>query len=92
MSGIYWFCKGLGRKKSYISERNLQPLAKVILLFKTIVTLNRNKDHQRMMVDQMFMIVQNLRLFLTDVTPTAVAPTADQFGPYWTILNHDEPY
>ena len=35
-----------------------------------------NKDHQRMMVDLMLMIVQNLRLFLTDVTPTAVAPTA----------------
>ena len=34
-----------------------------------------NKDHQRMMVDPMYMIVQNLRLFLTTVTPTAVAPT-----------------
>ena len=27
-----------------------------------------------MMVDQMLMIVQSLRLFLTAVTPTAVAP------------------
>ena len=44
-----------------------------------------------MMVDPMFMIVQNLGLFLTAVTPTAVAPTADQFGPYWTILNQLEP-
>ena len=35
-----------------------------------------NKDHQRMMVDPMFMIVQNLRSFLTAVTPTAVKPTA----------------
>ena len=51
-----------------------------------------NKDHQRMMVDPMFMIVKNVRLFLTAVTPTAVAPTADQFGPYWTILNHIKPF
>ena len=29
-----------------------------------------------MMVDPMFMIVQSLRLFLTAVTPTAVAPIA----------------
>ena len=35
-----------------------------------------NKDHQRMMVDPMFMIVQSLRLFLTAVTTTAVAPIA----------------
>ena len=28
-----------------------------------------------MMVDPMFMIVQSLRSFLTDVTPTAVTPT-----------------
>ena len=34
------------------------------------------KDHQRMMVDPMFIIVQNLSLFLTAVTPTAVAQTA----------------
>ena len=33
-----------------------------------------NKDHQRMMVDPMFMIVQSLRSFLTVVTTTAVAP------------------
>ena len=30
----------------------------------------RNKNHQRMMVDPMFMIIQNSRLFLTAVTPT----------------------
>ena len=35
-----------------------------------------NKDHQRMMVDPMFMIVQSLRSFLTAVTTTAVIPTA----------------
>ena len=35
-----------------------------------------NKDHQRMIVDPMFMIIQNSRLFLNAVTPTAVAPTA----------------
>ena len=28
------------------------------------------------MVDPMFMIIQSLRLFLADVTPTAVIPTA----------------
>ena len=31
-----------------------------------------NKDHQRMMVDPMIMIVLSLRSFLTAVTPTAV--------------------
>ena len=35
-----------------------------------------NKDHQRMMVDPMFMIVQSLWSFLTAVTTTAVAPIA----------------
>ena len=33
------------------------------------------KDHQRMMVDPMFMVVQTLRSFLTAVTSTAVTPT-----------------
>ena len=37
---------------------------------------NRNKDHQRMMVEPMFKIVQSLRSFLSAVTPTAVIPTA----------------
>ena len=36
-----------------------------------------NKDHQRMMVDPVLMIVQSLRSFLTAVTPTAVVPIAD---------------
>ena len=36
---------------------------------------DNNKDPQQMMVDAMFLIVQNLRLFITAVTPTAVAPT-----------------
>ena len=35
-----------------------------------------NKDHQRMMVYPMLMIVQSLRSFLTAVTTTAVTPTA----------------
>ena len=35
-----------------------------------------NKDHQKMMVDPIFLIVQNVRSFLTAVTPTAVTPTA----------------
>ena len=41
-----------------------------------------------MMVDPTFMIFQNLRLFLTAITPTAVTPTVfilrrsfDEFGP-----------
>ena len=33
------------------------------------------KDHQRMLVDLMSMVVKNLRLFLTAVTPTAVTAT-----------------
>ena len=49
------------------------------------------------MVDLRFMIVQNLRMYLTAVTLTAVTltavvPTADQFEPYWTILNDIEQY
>ena len=35
-----------------------------------------NKDHQRMMVDPIFMIVKNLWLFPTAVTQTDVTPTA----------------
>ena len=38
--------------------------------------VTNNKDHQRMMVDPMFKIIQNLRSFLTAVTTTAVAPIA----------------
>ena len=38
--------------------------------------ITKNKDHQRLMVDQMVMIGYNSRLFLTAVTPTAVAQTA----------------
>ena len=33
-----------------------------------------NNDPQRLMVDAMFMIVYNLRLFLTAVSPNAVTP------------------
>ena len=35
-----------------------------------------NKDHQRITVDPMFMIIQSLRSFITAVTPTTVIPTA----------------
>ena len=42
----------------------------------TSVGVVMNKDHQRMIVDPMFMFVQSLRLFVTAVTPTAVAPIA----------------
>ena len=35
-----------------------------------------NKDHQRMIVDLMFMIIQNSRSFLAAVTLNAVTPTA----------------
>ena len=35
-----------------------------------------NKDHQKIMVDPMFMIVQSVRSFLTAVTTTAVTPIA----------------
>ena len=40
------------------------------------------KNYQRMMVDLMFMIIQNLRLFLTVVTPTAVAPAVNHIEVY----------
>ena len=45
-----------------------------MLIWGEISRLPLNKDHQRMMVDPMFMIVQSLRSFLTAVTTTAVAP------------------
>ena len=35
-----------------------------------------NRDFQRMMVDPTFMIIHNVRSFLTAVTSTAVTPTA----------------
>ena len=55
---------------------NPPPTPYIVLTYKLIyVLLIQNKDHQRMMVDPMFMIVQNLRSFLTAVTPTAVTPT-----------------
>ena len=37
--------------------------------------LLENKNNQRMMVDPMSVMVQSLRSFITDVTPTAVTPT-----------------
>ena len=43
-------------------------------------TVNDNKDHQRMMVDLKFMIVQSFRSFLTAVTQTAVATIAVIFN------------
>ena len=44
-----------------------------------------NKDHQRIMVDPIFKIVQNLRLFLTAVAPTA-AINLDHNGTVWTVV------
>ena len=62
-------------------------------LNSTVQCVYINKDHQKLMVDPMIMIVKNLRLFLPAVTTTAVTPTAvilynilDEFRPYWTIL------
>ena len=48
----------------------------VILIVWDLECPAQNKDHQRMMEFPIFMIVQNLRLFLTAFTPTAVAPAA----------------
>ena len=53
-----------------------------------------NKDPHRIVIDPMLMIIYNLRLFLTAVTLTAVAPTAvwefkkNKFGPYYNNLDH----
>ena len=41
-----------------------------------------NKNHQRMKVDPMFMIVQGLRSFVIAITTTAVAPIAVIFYLY----------
>ena len=47
------------------------PQYNVMLINKSVNS--DNKDHQRMMVDPMLMIILDLRSFLTAVTPTAVA-------------------
>ena len=53
--------------------------------------IRSNKDHQRMMVDPIFMIVQSLRSFLTAVITTAVAPIAVIFSvSIWIYLNLPE--
>ena len=59
-------------------EKNLRDILKANLQRKKeiLVTIFYNKDHQRMMVDPMLMIVKSLMSFLTAVTTTAVAPTA----------------
>ena len=46
------------------------------VLVQFLVGAYTNKDHQRMMVDPMLLIVQSLWSFLTAVTTTAVAPIA----------------
>ena len=64
------------RFRKSITGHNFQTIIK---LAKTDFRYHReviNKDHQRMMVDPMFMIVLNLRSFLTAVTSTAVTPIA----------------
>ena len=47
-----------------------------IVIIRIGVGAKVNKDHQRMMLDPMFIIVQSLGSFLTAVTPTDVAPIA----------------
>ena len=51
----------------------MREAVKTVLLFHAY----NNKDHQRMTVDTIFMIVQSLGSFLTAVTPTAVTPNDD---------------
>ena len=51
--------------------QKLRQLKFVVYCFKLY-----DKDHQRMMEDPIFMIVQRLRSFLTAATPTTVTPTA----------------
>ena len=57
--------------------------------FDQLTLLYLNKDHQRMKVDPMFMIIQSLGSFLTAVTPTTVAPIAaiwPKFDLIWTDM------
>ena len=67
---------------------NYPPLVDKCITLPPLIHLGKiNKDHQRMMVDLMFMIVQSLRSILTTVTPTAVAPIAVIF----TCMNMNLP-
>ena len=59
---------GGGTEKKYKAEQEKE--------HKKEQDTEQNKDHQRMMVDPMFMIVQSLRSFLTAVKTTALAPIA----------------
>ena len=68
-------------KLKYISKARPSPGRTSNFVFANGLVLalclaNAKKDHQRMMVDPMFMIVQILRSFPTAVTTTAVAPIA----------------
>ena len=63
-----WLTKG-----SHTKEKSSILTKEFALCHRTIILSNNNKDHQRMMVDPMFMIVHSLRSFLTTVTTTAVA-------------------
>ena len=47
-----------------------------IIVLLILVEVLINKDHQRMMVDPMVLIIWSLWSFLTAVTTTAVAPIA----------------
>ena len=47
-----------------------------LIMFKGVCRTAPATPGLIMMVDLMFMMVHNLRLFLTAVTPTEVAPTA----------------
>ena len=52
--------------------------------------IQSNKDHQRMMVDSIFMIVQSLWSYLTVVTPTA-DPLIAVIFPVITCIHLDLP-
>ena len=58
-----------------INIRNERRNMRNIILIIVLRNMLRNKDHKRMMVNLMLMIVQNLKYFIIDVTPSAVAST-----------------
>jgi hypothetical protein len=66
--------KGHVQGNLILENREIYSRAPSILFYPS--STHSNKDHQRMMVDPMFMIVQSLRSFLTAVTTNAVAPIA----------------
>ena len=69
MHGFFGCCQ-LGSAQQKSCDVQIWTLSKN---YYSVGSDNINQDYQRMMVDPMFMIGQNLRSFLTTVTPTAVA-------------------